>query len=621
MHRGIFGQIESSICNLAEEAYQDTLAIINSKEINEDFKAHCGAAHRNYVTLSTCLYFCGVKHAAYLSQLLANVSDHLKYQNNISTQVKCDISFSTTVFISYLKNLDQWNSELPIIIYEPIFLLEKILKITPTTGDMFIPELSDVEGIAIILPKQTFNCLSSNILKNSIDFYRSHVDDFRNNRNYYASIDKLSNLFIYLSSLDCNESYRLVFFLAAHFFDLIGSNLLTLTAPVNDVVDDLFVILEDLRFEKHNNIIKKDIKNLSFYVLSCSSRSAAAKGLKKFIGYKPFDDEDLKAIKSFTTKDDMDLLKSIFLGIHQNVEFILTRKSHSSTDLDEPVQNKLKETINVLQVVGAKTFYEPFLGYCHNSEVLDSDFDSKLNFLKGQLELFIENPDPNLFETARIDVIDKEVDRKLSRCCLSEIKKVQDLINKVDQQRFSYDRMAEVPELLKLAKISSSFLVHNKIADIINSLEIFFSNFEIDFEIYPYPQYANDIADVIAAVAIYLDNYSNNFTKDDQLIDFSIDRLKRNSMFFPHGTTPDNAVIDSIVLYSVPMIDSKPHDEGAEVTAKFVDMILSQDEIGKDHPASVSPVGLNKRNKSIYYAGAGILSILILMGILYYFKG
>lgn len=624
MHRDIFGQIKSSICNLSDEAYQDTLVIINSKEINDNIKEHCVAAHRSYATLSTCLYFCGVKHGAYLSQLLANVSDFLKYQESISTQVKYDISFSTTVFVSYLNNLDQWNSELPVIIYESIFLLEKILKKTPTTGDMFIPELADVGGIATILPKQTLNCLSENVLNNSIGFYHSHVDDFRNNKNYYESIDKLSNLFLYLSSLSCNESYRLVFFLAAHFFDLIGSNLLKPTAPVNDVIDDISAILDEFNLEKYDNKIDKVIKNLSFYILSCSSRSAAAKGLIQFIGYKPFDEDDLQAIKSFTTKDDLDLLTSIFRGIYQNVELIFEHKSNSLSGLDELTQDKLKEIISVLQVVGAKTFYEPLLQYQANTQTFDSDFFFRLNFLKGQLELFIEKPDLSLFETAKIDVIDKEVDRKIARCCLSEIKKVQRLINKVDQQKVSYEKMLEVPELLKVAKVSSVFLMHNKISDILNSLEIFFRNFEIDFEIYPYPQYANDIADAIMAVTIYLDHYSNDFAKDDQLIDFSIERLKRNSLFFPFGTTPDKAEIDGIDLHHVSMIDSMSHDEGAEATAKYVDMILSKEEVVHDPYLLVNTTEQERRNKSksksFYYAGAGLIAISVLLVIIYYFK-
>lgn len=624
MHKAIFAQINNSICKLSDEAYQDTLVIINAKEINDDIKDHCVAAHRNYVTLSTCLYFCGVKHGAYLSQLLANVSDFLKCQENISTQIKYDISFSTTVFISYLKNLDQWNSELPIIIYESIFLLEKILKKTPTTGDFFIPELADVGGIATILPGQTLNCLSENILNNSIGFYRFHVDDFRNNKNYYESIDKLSNLFLYLSSLSCNKSYRLVFFLAAHFFDLIGSNLLKPTTPVNDVIDDVSAILDQFDLEKHDNKIDKVIKNISFYILSCSSRSAAAKGLIQFIGYKPFDENDLQAIKSFTTKDDLDLLTTIFSGIYQNIELILEHKSNSLSGLNKLVQGKMKEIINVLKVVGAKTFYEPLLKYQNGTRVLDNNYFSKLSYLKGQLELFIEKPDLNLFEIAKIDVIDKEIDRKLSRCCLSDIKKVQRLINKVDQQKVSYEKMAEVPELLKVARISSIFLLDNKVSDILNSLEVFFRNFEIDFEIYPYPEYANDIADAITAVAIYLDNYSNDFAKDNQLIDFSIERLKRNNMFFPFGTTPDKAEIDSIDLHHVSMIDSMPHDEGAEVTAKYVDMILSKEEGIHAPRVVVNTADREKQNKSknkpIYYAGAGLISILVLLGILYYFK-
>ncbi len=620
MHKDIYGQIKSSICKLSDEAYQDTLLVINAKDINDDIREHCVAAHRNYVTLSTCLFFCGVKHGAYLSQLLANVSDFLKVQEKLSNQVKYDISFSTTVFISYLKNLDQWNSELPIIIYESIILLEKILKKAPTTGDMFISELADVDGIAGILPEQTSNNLTENILNNSIEIFLLHVEDFRSNKNYYESIDKLSNLFLYLSSLNCNERYRLVFFLAAHFFDLIGNDLLKPTIPVNDVIDDIAVIFDQLNIEKYDNKFDKVIKNISFYILSCSSRSAAAKGLIQFIGYKPFDENDLQAIKSFTTKDDLDLLTTIFSGIYQNIELIFEHKSNSLLGLDELAQDKMMEIINVLKVVGAKAFYEPLLQYESGIQILDNKFYSKLNFLKGQLELFTEKPDLNLFETAKIDVIDKEVDRKLSRCCLSEIKKVQRLINKVDLQKVSYEKMADVPELLQAAKISSIFLLDSKVSDILNSLEIFFRNFDIDFEIYPYPKYANDIADAITSVTIYLDHYSNDLVKDSQLIDFSIERLKRNSMFFPFGTIPSKAEIDSIDLHRVLMADSRPHDESAEVTAKYVDMILSKDEVTQEQNTEASVSKQGKSNKSIYYAGIGIISVLALIVAVYYFK-
>ncbi len=617
MHKDIFGQIKSSICKLSDEAYKDTLLVINANDITDDVREHCVAAHRNYVTLSTCLHFCGVRYGAYLSELLANISDFLKVQEKLSNQVKYDISFSTTVFISYLKNLDHWNSELPVIIYESIFLLEKILKKTPTTGDVFIPELADVDGITRILPQQTLNNLSENILIDSIEIFHLHVDDFRNNKNYYDSIDKLSNLFLYLSSLNCNKNYRLIFFLAAHFFDLIGSNLLKLTAPVNDVIDDIAVIFDQLNIQKYDNKFDKVIKNISFYILSCSSRSAAARGLIKLIGYKPFDENDLQAIKSFTTKDDLDLLTTIFSGLYQNIELIFERKDDSPLGLDELVQDKVIEIINVLKVVGAKAFYDPLLQYENDIQVLDNQFYSKLNFLKGQLELFTEKPDLSLFEIAKIDVIDKEINIKLSKCCLSDIKKVQRLINKVDQQKVPYEKMADVPELIKAARISSVFLLDNKISDILNSLEIFFRNFEIDFEVYPYPQYANDIADVITAVTIYLDRYSNDLSKDEQLIEFSIERLRRNCVFFPSGITPSKAEIDSVDLKGV-SLDESAHDDEVDATAKYVEMILSKDDVSKEDSIKSGALTNGKRNKSIYYVGAGILSILVLIGVVYY---
>ncbi len=45
MHKDIFGQIKSSICKLSDEAYKDTLLVINANDITDDVRGHCVAAH------------------------------------------------------------------------------------------------------------------------------------------------------------------------------------------------------------------------------------------------------------------------------------------------------------------------------------------------------------------------------------------------------------------------------------------------------------------------------------------------------------------------------------------------------------------------------------------------
>ena len=581
MHKEIYLQLKSSICAEAEDAYEQIQLAINAKKYDDEFLESCINAERLFSVLSTCLEFCHLPFVSYQAKLLAQICSALKVRKEISTDEKWDISYSATVFIAYLNNVGLWNSELPVVIFEAVYLLENILKTDISDGGRYIQELSDshkVCSIELSAPQKEFD---ADVHSDSLELFIRLSSDICNNKNYYSSCDKLSNMFLYISSYKYPKKYRVIFFLAAHLFDLIGSDFIKVNKSMTSLFNQIKVVFDSYQSdEKQDDKFCSLLSNLAFLIVSCSTRSVAAKQLIKMLGNKPFNEDDIGVIKSFTTKDDLDLLKTIFISLYQNIEQVIEEYKELGGGLITPdSRKKIKETFYTLNVIGADSFFEPLSSYIEDVSYSE-ELISCLNYLNSQIELFIESPDLELFSSGEVDVIDKEINRRLSRECLAEIKDIQSILNKVDQQRLPPEMMDVIPDHLNLAMLASRFLPFEKITDILYSLKVFFSNFEINFDIFPYPQYANDIADVLYSVQLYFENYSNNVALDDELLVFAGERLKRNDLFFEFNSQPDESVLQQIELRNAPFPSNKEDadqqfEKAIEDTNQFVESILS----------------------------------------------
>ncbi len=622
MHREIYLQLKDSLCCQAEDAYKGIQEAVNAKKIDDDFFENCKQSESDFITISSCLQFCQIPFASYLAELLAQICTILKAKSELSTDDKWDISYSSTVFIAYLNNVGLWNSELPVVIFEAVYLLEKILKKDLSDGGKYIPKLADakiIKEIDLSNPQKEPD-IDTNV--DIRDLFATITSDLRNNKNYYTGADKLSNIFLYLSSHNYHQIYRVIFFLAAHLFDLVGSDFIKVNKTLSLIFDQLKMVLDDLEAEEKINDFDPLLKNIAFLVLSCSTRSAAAKKLIDAIGYKPYKEGDINVIKSFTTKDDLDLIKTIFMSLYQNIDQVISEyKENGASEIPYEFQAKIKETYNVLKVVKAESFFQPLESFIGADIHFSEELISCLSYLNSQIELFIESPDLDLFYSAEIDVIDKEVNRRICRECLLEIRDVQDLLIKVDQQRLPPEVVEMIPDHINLAMQSSKFLPFDKVTDVLFSLKVFFSNFQIDFDVFPYPQYANDIADVLYSVYLFFENYSNNFNIDYTLLEFAQERLERNNLCYEYGIEPEAEELNKIELRCQPFskvgdaVDDDIDDScEIDATRQAIESILSLPETEQIQVAE----RIDSKPKSSLMKYSLVTLIAIMFGLLIY---